>query len=377
VKQSIPSRNPLLTTRAERSLAAWYAVHKRDLPWRRTRDPYPVWVSEILLQQTQVETVRPYFLRFLKAFPSVKALAAAPLDAVLKAWEGCGYYARARHLHQAAQQIVADGGKFPRTAAGWKALPGIGAYASAAIASIVFHEPVPVIDGNVERVFARLLGEKRNIKSPAVQKRLRRATEAAMQSAVGAHLDPGDFNQALMELGATLCMPRRAHCTQCPLHSQCRAFRTLPDVTVLPHKTASKPVPHYPIGAAILCKGDKLLITQRPADGLLGGLWEFPGGKCHAGESLEQCLAREIREELGIEIEVGELFASVKHAYSHFRITLHTFLCKPKAGRIKKIGIADFRWITRSELTQYAFPKADRVIIEKLLAEEGKKTERK
>lgn len=348
-----------------KKLVRWYSRHRRDLPWRHTRQPYAIWISEILLQQTQVETVRPYFLRFLRAFPTVETLAAAPLDDVLKVWEGCGYYARARHLHRAAREIVRLG-TFPESAEQWQQLPGIGRYTAAAIASIAFDEAVPVVDGNVERVLARVLCERRTVKSAKVVKRLRSTSDKIMQTAVREKLRPGDLNQALMEVGATICMPRRALCDDCPLHSACRAHHTLADVTVLPRKRPKKEIPHYPIGAAIIEKNGRILITQRPLDGLLGGLWEFPGGKQHAGETLEACVAREIEEELGIQIEVGVLFARVKHAYSHFRITLHVFRCKPKSGRIKKQGIADYRWVKPEELSTFAFPKADRVVIEKL-----------
>jgi A/G-specific adenine glycosylase len=368
-KIKIPQRATTgLSAAVVRSLVRWYTRHKRDLPWRQTRDPYAVWISEIFLQQTQVETVRPYFLRFMSAFPTVKALAAAPIDDVLKAWEGCGYYARARHLHRAAQEIVRRGGKLPKSAVELRQLPGIGPYASAAIASIAFGEPVAAIDGNVQRVLSRVLCEKRMLTEPRAKARIQNAADALMVVATKHSLDPGSVNQALMDIGATVCMPRKALCERCPLRIECRARQTLTDVTALPLKKPTKRVPHYNIGAAIIRRRGKLLITQRPHEGLLGGLWEFPGGKLDAGETLEECVVREIREELGIEIEVVEPFASVAHAYSHFRITLHTFLCRPVAGRIRKLGIADYRWVKLEELQQYAFPKADLVIIEKLVA---------
>ncbi len=346
----------------------WFQKHQRDLPWRQTRAPYAIWISEILLQQTQVDTVRPYFMRFLKRFPTVETLAAAPVDAVLKVWEGCGYYARARHLHRAARIIVEQGG-FPRTTAEWRELPGIGAYTAAAIASIAYGEASAVVDGNVKRVLARVLCEDREIRSPQALARIQTAADAIMAVGAAAKLPPGDINQGLMEIGATLCLPRRALCRQCPLQSECGATQTLEDVTLLPIRTPSKSIPHYDIGAAIIRKRGKILITQRPHEGLLGGLWEFPGGKRDGKETLEECVAREIDEELGIEIAVGELFAKVKHAYSHFKITLYAYDCRFVAGRIRKIGIADFRWVTTEELAEYAFPKADRVIIERLREE--------
>jgi A/G-specific adenine glycosylase len=355
----------VLSAAAVRKLVRWYIRHRRDLPWRRTRNPYAIWISEILLQQTQVETVRPYFLRFLAAFPTVEDLAAAPIEDVLKVWEGCGYYARARHLHKAAKEIVRQG-TFPETASEWQELPGVGRYTAAAIASITKGEPVPVLDGNVERVLARMLCERRTIKSTAVAERLWSAADKIMDTAVEQKIHPGELNQALMEIGATVCMPRRALCESCPLKSECCARKTLADVTALPRKAPRKKIPHYDIGAAIIEKGGRILITQRPLNGMLGGLWEFPGGKLDAGETLEECVAREIEEELGIRIEVGTLFAKVKHAYSHFKITLHVYKCEPRAGRIRKIGVADYRWVTAEQLVEFPFPKADRVVIEKL-----------
>ncbi|MDD5088936.1 MAG: A/G-specific adenine glycosylase [bacterium] len=336
------------------------------MPWRRSRDPYRIWVSEILLQQTQVETVKPYFTRFLRAFPTLSALAKAPLADVLKAWEGCGYYARARHLHEAARRVLTSGGKIPQTADELRKLPGIGRYTAAAIASMAFGEAAAAVDGNVERVIVRLLGERRERTSAAAQRRLRKTADEMMAEAVGAGIAAGDFNQAMMELGGLVCGPRRADCARCPLAGECRAQATLADVTVLPRKIPARAIPHYEIGAAVLRRGGKILITQRPLDGMLGGLWEFPGGKQQAGETLEDCVAREIREELGIEIRVRDEIASVRHAYSHFRITLHAFDCRMTRGRIRKLGVADFRWVRPEELAHFAFPKADRVILEKL-----------
>ena len=351
-----------------RNVVNWYLRHRREMPWRDTRDPYLVWISEILLQQTQVETVRPYFFRFVRAFPTLQALASAAVDDVLKAWEGCGYYARARHLHRAAQIVMREhGGKLPRTAAELRTLPGIGPYTAAAIASIVFDESVLALDGNIERVLARVLCERRNVKITAVRKRLARVGRAIMQDAVSAGILPGNLNQALMDLGALVCTPRHAQCAICALKASCRAFHTLKDVTVLPKRAPARALPHYDIGAAIIRQRGRLLIAQRPLEGMLGGLWEFPGGKRLRGETLPQCVAREIREELGIEIEVGKRVARVEHSYSHFRITLHAFDCTPKTGRVRKIGVADFRWVKPEELAQFAFPKADRVIIEGLM----------
>ena len=362
-------RAEVLSARALRALARWYGRNRREMPWRQAPDPYRVWISEILLQQTQVETVRPYFFRFLRAFPTVEKLAAARLDDVLKAWEGCGYYARARHLHEAARRIIQRGG-FPTTYQDWLQLPGVGRYTAAAIASIAFHEPVAAFDGNVERVLARVLRERRVVRKAPAARRLRAVADELLPAGVKAGFSPGDFNQALMELGGTVCRPRQAECARCPLRRECRAHLSGSDVTALPRKAPARRIPHHDIGAAIIRKNGRILITQRPHEGLLGGLWEFPGGKRHDSESLAECVAREIREELGIEITVGEPFLTVRHAYSHFRITLHAFLCTHTRGRIRKLGVADYRWVKARELAQFAFPKADRVIIERLLSVE-------
>ena len=340
------------------------------MPWRGTTDPYAIWVSEVMLQQTQVKTVKPYYERWMQRFPSIAVLAEASLDDVLKLWEGCGYYARARNLHCAAVQLVQnDSGRLPKSAALLQKLPGIGPYTSAAIASLAFEEAVPVLDGNVERVLSRLLLERRLLKTTAVQKRLRRTAGEIMDTLDSKTGTPGELNQAMMELGANVCTVRAPQCNICPLKSACRAQQKLDDPAVLPRRKKSKPLPHYNIAAAIIKRRGKILITQRPQAGMLGGLWEFPGGKQEKDESLEVCLAREIHEELDVDIAVGKLFLSVKHSYSHFRITLHAFSCTLPRGRIQKLGVAAFRWITPQELSKFAFPKADRVIIEKILEE--------
>jgi A/G-specific adenine glycosylase len=358
--------NPPLRPETVKKLVRWYRKHRRDLPWRKTKDPYRIWISEVMLQQTQVETVRPYYQKFLKAFPNVKTLASAPIDCVMKVWEGAGYYARARNLHKAAKEIVRNGGRFPESAKELIRLPGIGSYTAAAVASIAFGEAVPVIDGNVERVLARVICEKGHVKTHAAAKqRIQRAAEQIMCTAAR-YYAPGDVNQAMMEIGATICKPRRVDCPACPLKTDCRATNELADPTVLPKKAPTKAIPHYDVTAAIIRKRGRILITKRPSKGLLGGLWEFPGGKKESKETLEACLRREIKEELGIEIRVKDLFAKVKHSYSHFRITLYAFDCEHLSGRVQKLGVADYQWVKPQELPQFAFPKADREILNKL-----------
>jgi A/G-specific adenine glycosylase len=346
----------------QNDLLAWYDQHAADLPWRENHDPYRVWLSEIMLQQTQVETVKPYFARFLGAYPTVEALAAAPLSDVLKLWEGLGYYSRARNLHQAAQVVVRDfGGKFPKTVEGLQQLQGIGRYTAGAIASIAYGEAAPVLDGNIIRVFARLIDLPDDVTQPAVKDRLWKLAEEWLPDE-----RPGDYNQALMELGRTVCKPRNPLCKECPIQTHCLAFAHGTQ-TQRPVKKAKAATPHYDVTAGIIWNPDgQLLIAQRPLDGLLGGLWEFPGGKLEADETLPECLQRELREELAIEVEVGELFTVVQHAFTHFKITLHAFTCRYVSGEPQTIGVRDWAWVTPDQLETYSFGKADREVIRAL-----------
>ena len=345
-------------------LLAWYDRAAADLPWRRSGDPYRIWLSEIMLQQTQVETVIPYYERFLAAFPTVEALAAAPLAAVLKLWEGLGYYSRARRLHRAARIIVGDlGGRFPTTADALRQLPGVGPYTAGAVASIAFGQRAPVLDGNVIRVFARLTDLDADVGQPQV-----RADLWALAARWLPAERPGDYNQALMELGRTVCRPRAPLCAACPLRAHCRAYAAGTQAS-RPVKARRAPIPHYDVAAGLIWdESGRLLIAQRPLDGLLGGLWEFPGGKREPGETLEDCLRRELREELAIEVEVGELFTVVRHAFTHFRITLHAFSCRYLAGPPQAIGARAWAWAAPEHLDAYTFGRADRDVIAALRA---------
>ena len=348
-------------------LLQWYRQNKRQTNWRESDDPYEVWISEVMLQQTRVDQMGPYFDRFIGVFPTIEALAEANEDQVLKAWEGLGYYARARNKHKAAKVIVYEqGGQIPDTYEGLIALPGIGAYTAAAVSSIAFDRDHPVLDGNVIRVFSRLLCIEEDPRRSAVKARLIAVGEVLL-----ARGEAGDFNQALMELGARVCTPRKPECAVCPIGGWCRAYAELDDPEVLPRKTPKKPKPHYQVAAGLIYKGNTLLIAQRPMDGMLGGLWEFPGGKREEGESLAECLVREIREELGSEIEVDEYLTSVDHAYSHFSITLHALKARYLRGEPQTLGCADWKWIKLEELNHYAIPRADRKIVE-LLCRDGR-----
>jgi A/G-specific adenine glycosylase len=348
--------------RFRRRLLTWYRRHRRPLPWRDCGDPYRVWISEVMLQQTRVGQIQEHFVRFIGKFPTVSALAGASEEEVLKAWEGLGYYARARNLYRAARRIAAEHqGEIPGDYAELLALPGIGQYTAAAVSSIAFDRDHPVLDGNVARVLCRVLRIEDDPARSAVRARLVAAGERLLAPG-----QAGDFNQGMMELGARVCTPRRPKCQLCPLGSLCRARVELEDPSILPVRAAGKKKPHYQVTAGLIWKTGKLLIARRPATGMLGGLWEFPGGKQEPGETLPECLVREIREELDIEIEVGERLVSIDHAYTHFSITLHAFAARYARGAPRTIGCADWRWVEPAELDGYAFPRTDRRIIEHL-----------
>ncbi|NLF32230.1 MAG: A/G-specific adenine glycosylase [Planctomycetes bacterium] len=346
-------------TALRRGLLRWYDREARDLPWRRTSDPYHVWVSEIMLQQTQVATVEPYYGRFLAAFPTVEALAAAEPDAVLKQWEGLGYYRRAKNLHKAAGVVVAElEGRLPRTAAGWRALPGIGRYTAAAIASIAFGEAAAVLDGNVKRVLARTLAIRESIDLPATEAELWQAAEAM----VTAHR-PGDVNQAMMELGARVCTPRAPQCLTCCVRNVCDAAAAgLQEV--LPVRTKKSATPHYEVVAAAIRRHNRYLMGRRPDDAMLGGLWEFPGGKLADGETHAEGLRRELLEETGLTVEVGPRLATVEHAYTHFSITLHLYLCNAPDGQPHPHWHTRLRWVCPCEFDDFAMPGATRKLLE-------------
>lgn len=352
-----------------RSLLAWYRQHQRDLPWRRSSDAYAVWLSEVMLQQTRVETARGYYERFLERFPTVSDLARADESQVLKLWEGLGYYSRARNLHRAAQAVVDEhGGVLPDTYDALLGLPGVGPYTAAAVSSIAFDRPHPAVDGNVIRVLSRLLLIEEDPRRSAVRARMVAAGEALMPPAGGGD-HAGDWNQAMMELGARVCTPTSPSCDGCPVARWCRARAELDDPSVLPLRPQKKPRPHLQVTAGLIRRDGRLLIAQRPPGGMLAGLWEFPGGKQEEGESLPDCLRREIREELEIDIDVEECVASVDHEYSHLSITLHAFLARYTGGRARAVGCAAFEWIDVERLGEYALPRADHRVLEAMAAD--------
>lgn len=342
-------------------LLAWWDAGHSDLPWRRSRDPYAIWVSEIMLQQTQVATVIPYYERWMARFPTVEALAKAPLDDVLKLWEGLGYYSRARNLHTAAQTVLIKfDGRLPQTAVELMRLKGIGPYTAGAIASIAFDQATAVLDGNVIRILSRLTDFSQDVTLTSSKNSLWQLANSLVPAQ-----RPGDYNQALMELGQKICLPAKPLCLLCPLYELCLA-RQRGSQLERPVRPARRQTPHYDVVAAVIWhaeKADTFLIGQRPLDGLLGGLWEFPGGKQESGETLAEAVKREIQEELGIDVTVGQPITAVDHAYTHFRITLHAFHAYHQQGTPQNIGVRNHAWVTKELLPNYAFAVTDQKII--------------
>lgn len=350
--------HPLLrhATAISEALLRFYACQRRDLPWRTTQDPYRIWVSEVMLQQTQVQTARPYYERFVKRFPTVEALARAPLDDVLKLWEGLGYYARARHLHQAAQMIVRDyNGKLPSERAALLKLPGVGRYTAGAILSIAFGQDEPALDANARRVLCRLFALRQDPRKRKTEKLLEKLCRRLLPAGKA-----GAFNQALMDLGATICLPKKPTCLLCPLSALCEARRRGVQHE-LPLTAPQRAKPHYDVAVGVIWKENKIFIVRRPENGLLGGLWEFPGGKRHPNETLRRTLIREIKEETGMRVHRVRPLTVIQHGYSHFSVTLHVFECQhlghsPKSQR-------PWRWVELERLESFAFPAANQRIL--------------
>lgn len=357
-----------MTVELSTAILSWYAQNARTLPWRGHPDPYAVWVSEIMLQQTRVETVISYFNRWMERFPDIAALAAATQQDVLAAWEGLGYYRRARNLHRAAQIIVQEQkGELPPDARLLCKLPGIGQYTASAIASIAFGQDEAALDGNIRRVLARVFNVTEDARSPAGEKHLWQLAQAHLPAGKA-----GDYNQALMDLGAAVCTPRAPDCEHCPLANLCQA-RQLGVQEQRPVMRARPDIPHYVVTAAVITHDQQVLIAQRPPNGLLGGLWEFPGGKLQPGEDLPTCLEREIREELGVQVHVNQPVGIYRHAYTHFQVTLHAFHCTlPAHQQPQAIQVHDWRWVSLAELNHYPMGKIDRQISKTLQADDPK-----
>jgi len=347
----------------QKKLLFWYNTHRRSLPWRDSDDSYAIWISEVMLQQTQVKTVIPYYEKFMKRFPDINGLATAQLQDVLKLWEGLGYYARARNLHRAAQRLISDyQGKVPPIYQSFRSLPGVGDYISAAVLSIAFGQPFAVVDGNVKRFLARLDRLDVPVNQPASYRVYRLRADRLLY-----RKDPGEYNQAVMELGALVCTPRQPTCDRCPISDFCRSFQA-GCVDRFPKRVDSRPVPEYRIAVGVVIKAGRLLIAQRKPDGLLGGLWEFPGGKVKSGESSREACVREIKEELNLDVDVAAKIGRVRHAYTHFKIDMDVFVCEYRSGRVCRNGPVDHKWISLKGIEKYPIPGANHKIMRLLKA---------
>jgi A/G-specific adenine glycosylase len=363
-----PARRKPATTRLQSDLLRWFATHQRDLPWRaEPRDPYRVWLSEIMLQQTQVATVIPYFQRWLERFPTLKDLAEAPVDDALKLWEGLGYYARVRNFHRAAQVVMREyGGQIPDTVESLQKLPGVGRYTAGAIASLAFGRDAPVLDGNVKRVLSRVYALT-DARSPAAVNTLWQISESLLPAGRA-----GPFNEALMELGATLCAPRAPDCPRCPIRSNCRAFAT-GQPEAYPARTARPALPHkLAVAAVIEDANGRALMAQRAHHGLLGGLWEFPGGDLEPADGDDEAnrarrLAQLVQARAGVSIHVapGDFIGMVRHTFTHFRLTrwvARIRLVEAGATPRHAAGYVAARWVTHEEISQLALTRSDQKI---------------
>ena len=338
-----------------RRLTSWYRGHHRKLPWREGVDPYRIWISEIMLQQTTVRAVVPYYERWTRLFPDVRTLARAPLQKVLRAWQGLGYYQRARNLHRAARILVRDhAGRIPDDERILGGLPGFGPYTTAAVLSLAYSRRLPVVDANVRRVVMRIMGLRGEASS-----RKDDEIRAYLQGVFPAR-KPGLFNQAMMELGALVCRSRNPQCLLCPVREACRASREgTQEVIPRPGKRSTKKVA---AAVAVIEDRGRFLIQKRPPSGLLAGLWEFPGGKIKRGESPEAALRREVREELGARAGHVRRLTTVRHAYTRYEVTLHVFSCRLQGPALATRP--DRRWVSLRSVRRYPLPSGSVKIVD-------------
>jgi len=351
-KNVIPAKAGIFSS----DLTRWYHLHKRDLPWRRTKDPYKIWISEIMLQQTTVNTVINFYDRWLESFPTIHHLAKAPLQVVLKQWQGLGYYNRARNLHKAAFSIISEHhGVLPRDPLVIRSLPGFGPYTTGSVLSIAYDIPLTIIDANVRRVVMRLL----SLSGFADTKQDAKINEFLLE--VLPQKNVGDFNQALMELGALVCRTQEPLCIDCPVKKYCLGLRQgKQEMIPQPKKKIIKEI-HAVI--AIIKKDNRFFLQKRSSNGLMADLWEFPGGKIEKGEAKQEALGRELKEELDVELEKSEYLFDVKHFYTQFKVNLSVFLSTLKEHpKLNK----DRRWVLPKDFSKYPMPSGSAKIIEKL-----------
>ena len=348
-------------------LLHWFHENARDLPWRRTYSPYHVWISEIMLQQTQMDRAVNYFTRWMERLPDIETVASSIEEEILKLWEGLGYYSRAANIIKTAKILLArHDGQLPADFDQLLKLPGIGQYTAGAIMSIAFNREHVIIDANIERVFARLF----NIDKPVKDKK----TYAFINKKAADLMPKGrarEYNQALMELGGLICLPRNPRCLTCPINEHCLARReNVIEKRPLPVKTSQ--TVFIEMATGILRHGGKIFIQKRKAHGVWANLWEFPGGRLEPGETPEMALSREFAEETELQIGRLDKITTVQHAYTIYRVTLHGYFCSLRDGHTKPVlhGAQEYRWVTPDELAGYAFPAGHRKLIEYLKKEQ-------
>ncbi len=353
----------------QRLLLAWFANNQRNLPWREAYNPYEIWISEIMGQQTQLGRVSDYFSRWIAQFPDIASLAAAPERSVMKAWEGLGYYSRARNIQRTAAILVRDyHAQVPDSMTKLLSLPGIGQYTAAAILSIGFNQPVPLVDANVERLFARL----RDIECPIKSKEGKTQVHALAAQLLD-KASPRSFNQALMELGALVCTPKKPSCSHCPLSADCLA-RQRDTMSIRP---VLRPRPErldIAMSCGIIFQKGLVYIQQRLPNDIWGGLWEFPGGRMEEGETPAEGAMREILEETGWQAEIEIPFDTVTHHYTRYRVTLHSFVCSLSADARLVPPVLEaasrYAWVRKDELSNYPFPAGHKQLVKNLLKKE-------
>lgn len=332
----------------QHDLIDWFRTEQRNLPWRKNKDPYKIWVSEVMLQQTRVDTVIPYFYKFIEKFPTLEALAEAEEKEVLKAWEGLGYYSRVRNLHAAVKEVKEKyGGRVPASKEQFSSLKGVGPYTTGAVLSIAYGIPEPAVDGNVMRVLSRIFYITDDIARASTRKKFEQIV-----SCIISHDDPSDFNQALMELGALICTPKNPSCLLCPVQRHCRAFAEGVEAE-LPVKTKGKAPKHVAFRTIVLTNEEgKIRIEKRPSSGLLANLWQFPNDE-HAPTPNEQAFIKEISERYHVVLRSIQRIGTFEHVFSHIVWRIEAY--KGKALELQ-IGDETNKWVTADELNQYAFP---------------------
>ena len=342
-------------------LLAWFAEHQRPLPWRETRDPYKIWLSEVMLQQTQVETALLYYNRFVDRYPDPGSLAHAHEDDVLKLWEGLGYYRRCHHFIEALKDVrTRYGGTVPDDPELFKRLAGVGDYTAAAVMSIAYGHVLPAVDANVSRVMTRYFRIGGQTGKAATKRIiLDRMKRLMFEDA------PGDFNQAMMELGALICTQKNPRCAECPVAQGCGAYHAR-ETDLYPHIMKKPKVPEYQVGLGLVMKDGRFLIQKRPSSGHLAGMWELPGGKTQNGETPKQALKRKCRDELGLEIRVRERCAVANHAYSHFKINVSLYRCNAGNVMEKALKNQPLAWISPNEIRKYPFPSVNHKLFSRL-----------